>query len=71
MYKGLKKEHRSTNNLEYGIWFSRDNIKHCVNGSKKKYVMDWHVAPNMWLVKIYTNLSRYEVSMLEDVGFQL
>jgi hypothetical protein len=48
-----------------------DDIKRCVNGKKKKYVLDWHVVPNIWSVKIDTNLSRQEVLALEDVGFQL
>ena len=63
-YNGLNKEYCSTNNVEYDFWFGLDDIKHCVNGSKKKYVLDW-------LVKIGTNLSRHEVLTLEFIGFQL
>jgi hypothetical protein len=70
-YKGLKKEYRSTNNVEYEFWFCPDDIKRCVNGSKKKYVLDWPVVPHTWPVKIGTNLSRHEVLALEDAGFQL
>ena len=70
-YKGLKKEFRSSNNVEYGFWFCPDDIKQCVSGSKKKYVSDWPIVPNMWPVKIGTNLSREEVLALEDAGFQL
>ena len=39
--------------------------------ARRGYVLDWHVVPNTWLVKIGTNLSRHEVLALEDVGFQL
>ena len=70
-YKGLKKEFRSTNNVEYEFWFCPDDIKRCVNGTKKKYVLDWPTMPNTWPVKMDTNLSREEVLALEDVGFQL
>jgi hypothetical protein len=42
-----------------------------VNDSKKKYVLDWPIVPNTWLVKISTNLSKDEVLALEDAGFQL
>ena len=59
MYKGLKK-YRSTNNVEYEFWFCHDDIKRCVSGNKKKYVLDWLVVPNIWHVKIVTNLSRQE-----------
>jgi hypothetical protein len=34
-------------------------------------VLDWPVVPNIWPMKIGTNLSRQEVLALEDVGFQL
>ena len=34
MNKGTKKEFRSTNNVEYELWFCSHNIKRCVNGNK-------------------------------------
>ena len=34
--KGLKKEHHSTNNVEYEFWFFRDDIKHCVSGKRRR-----------------------------------
>jgi hypothetical protein len=70
-YKGLKKEYCSTNNVEYAFWFCPDDIKRCVNGNKKKYVLDWPVVPNIWPMKIGINISRQKVLALEDVGFQL
>jgi hypothetical protein len=70
-YKGLRNEFRFPNNVEYEFWFCPDDIKRCVSGSKKKYVLDWPIVPNTWPVKIGTNLSRKEVLALEDVGFQL
>ena len=70
-YKGLRKEFRSPNNVEYEFWFCHDDIKRCVSGSKKKFVLDWPIVPNTWPVKICTNLSREEVLALEDAGLQL
>ena len=70
-YKGMKKEFRSTNNVEYWIWFFPCSIKRCVIGSKKKYVLGWPIVPNMQLMKISTNLLREEVLALEDAEFQL
>jgi hypothetical protein len=68
-YKGLKKEFCSTNNVEYEFWFCPDNIKHCVSGTKKKYVLDWPTVPNTWPMKLCVNLSRDEVLALEDAEF--
>ena len=42
-----------------------------MSGNNKKYVLDWPIVSNMWPVKIGTNLSRDEVLVLEDAGFQL
>jgi hypothetical protein len=39
-YKGLKKEYRFTNNVEYKFWFCPNDIKRCVSGNKKKFVLD-------------------------------
>ena len=69
-YKGLMKEFRSPNNVECEFWFCPDDVKRCVSGSLKKYVLDWPIVPNMWPVKIGTNLSREEVLALENVRFQ-
>ena len=58
IYKGLKKKFRSTNNVEYEFWFCPNDIKRCVSGIKKKYVLGWPTVPNTLLVKMGTNLSR-------------
>ena len=71
IYKGLRKEFRFSNNVEYEFWFCLEDIKRCVSGSKKKHMLDWPIVPNTWSVKIGTNLLREEVLALEDVGFQL
>ena len=70
-YKGLKKEYRSTNNVEYEFWLCPHDIKHYVSGNKKRYVLDWHVVPNTWPVKIGTNPQRQEALVLKDAMFQL
>lgn len=71
MYKGMKKEFRFTNNVEYEYWFCRDDIKCCVNGSKKKYVMEWVIVPSTRPMNIGTNMFKEEVLTLEDTEFQL
>ena len=62
-YKGLKKEFRSPNNMEYEFWFCHDDIKRCVSGSKKKYVLNWHVVSNTWLVR-----NRYQYTERRGFG---
>ena len=66
-YKGIKKELHSTNNVEYEFWLCLVDIKHCLSGNIKKYVLDWHIVLNTWLVKIGTDLWREEVLALVDV----
>ena len=70
-YNKLKNDYCSTNNVEYKFWFCLDDVKHCVNGSKKKYALDLFVVSNTWPMKINTNLSRHEVLVLEDARFQM
>ena len=70
-FKGLKKEFRFTNNVEYEFWFWPDDIKRCVSGTRKEYVLDSPIVPNTWPMKTSTNLSREEVLALEDARFQL
>lgn len=71
MYKGMKKEFHFTNNVEYEYWFCCDDIKCCVSGSKKKYVIDWVIVPSTRLMNIGTNMFKEEVLTLEDTRFQL
>ena len=60
-----------TNNKEYKFWFCPHDIKGCVSGTKKKYVLDWPIVFNTWPMKMGTNLSREEVLALDEAGFQL
>jgi hypothetical protein len=61
----------STNNVEYEFWTCHDDIKGCVKGNKKKYMVDWLIIHNTWQVKISTNTSKEEVLVFEDTRFQL
>ena len=47
------------------------NIKCYVSVNRTKYVLDWPIVPNMWLVKIGTNIFEEEMVALEDAGFHL
>ena len=58
MHQGLKKEYRYTNNVRYKFWFYHDDIRHCVSDKKKKYVLEWHVVPNMSVSNSPSSLRR-------------
>jgi hypothetical protein len=59
------------NRQDYGIFFCNDDIERCVKGTKRRWVKSRPDVPNVWPVKIGTNLSRKEILDLERAGFQL
>ncbi len=44
---------------------------HCVKGTKRKYFVDKPLVPSMWPVRIGTDLTQFEVTTLEELGFVL
>jgi hypothetical protein len=54
-----------------GFFFCNDDIERCVKGTKRRWVKSRPKVPNVWPMKIGTNLSRKEILDLEHVGFQL
>jgi hypothetical protein len=53
------------------FFFCNNDIERCVKGTKRKWVQSRPDIPNIWLVKIGTNLSTKEVLDFESTGFQL
>jgi hypothetical protein len=53
------------------FYFCNDDIERCVKGTKRKWVQSRPDIPNIWPVKIRTNLSKKEILDFESVGFQL
>jgi hypothetical protein len=53
------------------FFFCNNDIERCVKGTKRKWVQSRPDIPSIWLVKIWTNLSKNEILDLESVGFQL
>ena len=70
-YFGKKRDYHTKKSVEVDFWFCADDIKRCVSGNKKPWVLDWPAIPRTWPVKLGTNLTREEVFALEDAGFQL
>lgn len=65
MSKGMKKDFLSNKNMEYTFCFYPNNIKRCMNENNKKCVLDLPIVPNMWTIKIGTNLLMEEVLNLK------
>jgi hypothetical protein len=53
------------------FFFYNDDIECCVKGTRQKWVQSRSDIPNIWLVKIGSNLSKNEILDLERAGFQL
>jgi hypothetical protein len=53
------------------FYFCNDNIERCIKGTKRKWIQSRSDIPNIWLVKIGTNLSKKEILDFESPGFQL
>ena len=53
------------------FFFCNDDIECCVKGTKHRWVKSRPDVPNVWPVKIGTNLSRKEILDLKLTSFQL
>jgi hypothetical protein len=51
------------------FFFCNDDIERCVKGTKWRWVKSRPDVPNVWPVKIDTNLSRKEILDLEHADF--
>jgi hypothetical protein len=70
-YTGIMEHHQKKTDKIMEFFFCNDNIERCVKGTKRRWVKSRPNVPNVWPVKIGTNLSRKEILDLEHVGFQL
>jgi hypothetical protein len=70
-YTGVMEHHQKKTDKVMEFFFCNDDIEHCVKGTKRRWVKSRPDIPNVWPVKIGTNLSRKEILDLERVGFQL
>ena len=59
------------------FYFCTDDIERCEKGSRRKWVVpfsnneDRSPIPLTWPVKVGTKLTRQEIDMLKNAGFQL
>jgi hypothetical protein len=53
------------------FFFYNNDRRWCVKGIRRRWVRSRPDVPNVWPVKIGTNLAKKEILDLENVGFQL
>jgi hypothetical protein len=70
-YTGVMEHHQKKMDKVMEFFFRNDDIERCVKGTKRRWVKCRSNVPNVWSVKIGTNLSRKEILDLEHASFQL
>ena len=70
-YTGLMVNYKKNCNDVMQFFFCNDDIKPCVKGTKRKWVISVPEIPATWSVKRGTNLSKQKILALEAAGFQL
>jgi hypothetical protein len=70
-YIGVMKHHQKKTDKVMEFFFCNDDIERCVKGTKRRWMKSRPDVPNIWPVKIGTNLSRKEIVDLEQASFQI
>ena len=70
-YSGLMDNYRKKRLDPREFFFCRDNIERCVKGTRRRWVVSVPPIPEVWPVKLGTNLTCKEILSLENAGFRL
>jgi hypothetical protein len=70
-YTGAMVHYQKKTNEVMQFFFYNDDIERYVKDTKRRWLKSKPDVPNVWPVKIGTNLSRKEILDLEHAGFQL
>jgi hypothetical protein len=70
-YTGVIEHHQKKTDKVMQFFFCNDDIERCMKGTKRRWVKSRLDVPNVWPMKIGTDLSRKEILDLEHTGFQL
>jgi hypothetical protein len=70
-YTGLMDNYKKNRKESMQFFFCNDDIERCVKGTKRKWVVSRPAVPEVWPVKLGTNLSCKEILSLENAGFRL
>jgi hypothetical protein len=68
-YTGIMEHYQKKMDKVMEFFFYNDDIEGCVKGTKRRWVKSKPDVPNVWPVKIGTNLSKKEILELEQAGF--
>ena len=69
-YTGMMKNYKKIK-VQMQFFFCNNDIERCVKGTIRKWVETKPPVPEIWPVKVGTNLSQQEVLGLEHAGFRL
>ena len=70
-YNGIMHNYRKNKQERMQFFFCNDDIERCVKGTRRKWVVSNPAVPEIWPVKIGTNLTQKEILDLENAGFRL
>ena len=70
-YLGLMENYRKKRLDPRDFFFCSDDIERCVKGTKKNWVVSVPNVPEVWPVKLGTNLTCKEIISLENARFRL
>jgi hypothetical protein len=70
-YNGLWFDLKGFAPICHMFWFFEDDLIHCVGGIGRKYFVDRPLVPSTWPMQVGTDLTQFEVTSLEEVGFVL
>ena len=70
-YTGMMDSYKKNTTEKMQFFFCNDDIERCVKGSRRKWVLSKPEIPDVWPVKIGTNLSSKEILGLQIAGFRL
>jgi hypothetical protein len=68
-YTGVMEHYQKKTDKVIEFFFCNNDIEHCVKGTKRRWMKSKPDVPNVWHVKIGTNLSRKEILDLKQASF--
>lgn len=70
-YTRLMDNYKKARAEKMQFFFCNDDINRCVNSTRRKWILSKPIVPNVWPIKMGTNLTRKEILALENTGFNL
>jgi hypothetical protein len=69
MFTGIHKMFKCKGTEEKQFWFCPNDVNGCVS-TRSRWILHYPPIPDIWPVKVGTNLSQVEVEGLEAAGFK-